>query len=101
MKRLLIITSLFFSIKNVQAQLQVTNLRCEYSTHPLGVETAAPHFSWQLQSTQKNVLQTAYKVIVSDDSLLLKKGTANTWNSNRVQSAASIQIQYAGKKLQS
>lgn len=101
MKRLLIITGLFFSIKNVQAQLQVTNLRCEYSTHPLGVETAAPHFSWQLQSTQKSVLQTAYKILVSDDSLLLKKETGNTWNSNRVQSAASIQIQYAGKKLQS
>lgn len=101
MKRLLIIISLFFSIKNVQAQLQVTNLRCEYSTNPLGVETADPHFSWQLQSTQKGVLQTAYKILVSDDSLLLKKGTANTWNSNKVQSTASIQIQYAGKKLQS
>jgi alpha-L-rhamnosidase len=100
MKRLLIIISLFFSIKNVQAQLQVTNLRCEYSANPLGVETATPHFNWQLQSTQKNVLQTAYKILVSDDSLQLKKSVGAIWNSNKIQSAASIQINYTGKPLQ-
>jgi alpha-L-rhamnosidase len=100
MKRLLIIISLFFSIKNVQAQLQVTNLRCEYSVNPLGVETATPHFNWQLQSTQKNVLQTAYKILVSDDSLQLKKSVGAIWNSNKIQSAASIQINYTGKPLQ-
>ncbi|TAH05597.1 MAG: alpha-L-rhamnosidase [Sphingobacteriales bacterium] len=100
MKRLLIITSLFFSIKNVQAQLQLTNLRCEYSINPISVETATPHLNWQLQSTQKNVLQTAYKILVSDDSLQLKKSVASIWNSNKVQSATSIQIQYAGKPLQ-
>ncbi len=100
MKLLLIIIGFFCCIKDVQAQLQVTKLRCEYSDNPLGMETTTPHFSWQLQSTQKSVLQTAYKLLVSDDSLLLKKGTANTWNSNKIQSAASIQIQYAGKKLQ-
>lgn len=100
MKRLLIIAGLFFFIINVQAQLQVTNLRCEYSENPLGIETAAPHFNWQLQSTQKNVLQTACKILVADDSFQLKNGNAAIWNSNKIQSAASIQMQYAGKPLQ-
>lgn len=100
MKKLLIITSFFFSSKNVQGQLQVTNLRCEYSINPIGVETARPHFNWQLQSTQKNVLQTAYKILVSDDSLQLTKAGGNVWNSNKIQSATSIQIPYAGKQLQ-
>lgn len=84
----------------MQAQLQVTSLRCEYSINPLGVETATPQLSWQLHSTQKNVLQAAYKILVSDDSLQLKKSLASIWNSDKIQSATSIQITYAGKPLQ-
>lgn len=100
MKRLLIITGLFFVNAMLFAQLQLTNLRCEYSENPLGIETTAPHFSWQLQSTQKNTVQTAYRILVATDSLQLKKNNATTWNSNRRQSSASIQVQYSGSALQ-
>lgn len=100
MKRLLNIAVLIFINAISFAQLQVTNLRCEYSINPIGVETATPQFNWQLQSTQKNVVQTAYKILVSDDSLQLKKSVASIWNSNKIQSGVSIQIKYAGKPLQ-
>lgn len=100
MKRLLIIAGLFFVNTIAFAQLQITNLRCEYNVNPLGVDVPQPHLSWQLQSTQKNVQQTAYKILVADDSFQLKKGNAAIWNSNKIQNGAAIQISFAGKPLQ-
>lgn len=86
----------------VQAQqLAVTNLRCESRNNPLGVEAAKPKLSWQLQSTQQNVLQTAYRILVADDETLLKKNIGNVWDSKQLKSSASIQLAYAGKPLQS
>lgn len=99
MKRLLIIASIFFLNQTPQAQLLVTNLHCEYRDNPLGIDISNPHLSWELQSSQTNVLQTAYRVFVSDDSTLLKKNNANNWDSKKINSRASIQVVYAGKQL--
>jgi alpha-L-rhamnosidase len=86
----------------VQAQqLAVTTLRCESRTNPLGVDAATPRLSWQLQSKQQNVLQTAYRILVADDEALLKKNIGNVWDSKQIKLSASIQVAYAGKKLQS
>src|SRR5687768_5066163 len=63
--------------------LSLTNLRCEYRKDPIGVDAHQPKFSWELLSAQKNVLQTAYRILVSDDSLLLQNNTANTWDSKK------------------
>ncbi len=100
MKRLLIIANLFFFSLCIQAQLKVVNLRCQYLQNPIGVDAPQPALSWELQSAQKNVLQTAYKILVAEDSIELKNGNAGIWNSNKIQSSASIQVQYAGKKLE-
>ncbi len=81
--------------------LSVTNLRCGYSQEPLGVDLTNPRLSWELRSKQRNVLQTAYRILVADDSALLKKGIGNIWDSKKIISAASIQVQYTGKALQS
>jgi len=63
------------------------------------VDRIQPVFSWQLKSTQRNVLQTSYQILVSDDSLLLNKQIGNIWNSSELDSPHSIQIRYAGKPL--
>jgi alpha-L-rhamnosidase len=98
---LYILTICFLSLQGVSQNLSVANLRCMYSQNPLGVDTRKPSLSWELKSNQRNVLQTAYRVLVADDSLLLKKNTGNIWDSKKVSSAASIQVQYSGKALQS
>jgi hypothetical protein len=82
-------------------KLSVTNLRCGYTQNPLGVDISKPRLSWELQSNQKNVLQTAYRILVADDSLLLKTNTGNIWDSKKINSPASLQVQYNGKTLQS
>ena len=79
--------------------LQLQNLRCEYRSNPLGVDAAKPRLSWQIVSDKRNVLQTAYHILVSDDSLQLIKDVGNIWDSKQVKSNASIQVPYEGKPL--
>lgn len=102
MKRLLSITgSVLLPVALLSQSLQVTRLRCEHNANPQGVETARPHLSWELQSTQKNVWQTARRILVSEDSLALEKNIASVWDSKKIMSAASVQVLYTGEKLQS
>jgi alpha-L-rhamnosidase len=99
MKKSITILSLLIAFIS-NAQLSIVNLKLDNRNNPLGVDSKKPMFSWQLSSHQKNVLQTAYQILVADDSLLLKKNVGNIWDSKLVQSAASIQVQYKGRSLQ-
>ena len=54
-----------------------------------------------MKSNQRNVLQTAYRILVADDPSLLNKEIGNIWDSKKINSSASIQVQYNGKALQS
>ena len=101
MNKLLPVLFLLFVSSSIRAQkLKVTHLRCGYSENPLGVDAIKPQLSWELQSTQKNVLQTAYRIIIADDSSLLQKNMGNIWDSKKIRSAASIQVGYNGQPLQ-
>lgn len=81
-------------------ELTVANLKCAYQIRPLGVQSQAPVFSWELRSERRNVLQTAYQVLVADSRKSLDKNLGNIWDSGKVASAASIQVSYAGSALQ-
>ena len=81
--------------------LKVSGLKCEYKENPLGIESASPHLSWELQSHVRNSTQAAYRVLVADDPAVLNKNAANLWDSKKISSPASIQIPYAGKPLKS
>ncbi len=81
--------------------VNVSNLKCEQKVNPLGVDLKNPLFSWNLESEQRGVSQTAYQILVSPDSLKLDETTADMWNSEKVLSDKSIQITYEGKPLES
>lgn len=103
MKKTILLHACFlFCAIIVQAQqLTVTSLRCESRSNPLGVEASQPKLSWQLQSSQQNILQTSHRILVADDEALLKKNIGNVWDSKQIKSSASIQVAYVGKALQS
>src|SRR4051794_18741836 len=82
----------------VTAQVQVTNLKVENLTNPLGIDQQQPHLSWQLQSSQRNIMQSAYEVRVSNNPDF--KGSA-VWSSGKVNSDQSVHVPYAGNQLQS
>jgi alpha-L-rhamnosidase len=96
------ITTLFLILPAIvfSQALQLTSLKCENKTNPLGVESKTPLLSWQLQSHQRNILQKAYRILVADDSMLLNKNIGNIWDSKKVQSTNSINVPFGGNRLQ-
>lgn len=80
--------------------LLVTDLRTEQLTNPLGLDTPQPRFSWKLLSGQRNVMQTAYRVLVASSEETLKGEQADVWDSGEVSSDASLWIDYQGPALQ-
>ena len=94
MKKL--INSLFLLMLPVAvvAKVNVESLRVENLVEPLGIDTAAPRFSWIITSDECDVMQTAYHIIVSDDN-------GEVWNSGVVNSAEQLWIPYGGTVLKS
>ena len=80
---------------SMQARVGVDCLRVENLTEPLGIATLQPHFSWQLTSDKRDVVQTGYHIIVSSDD-----GT-ELWNTGRVESSDQLWIGYGGTPLKS
>ena len=76
-------------------------LRCEYLENPLGINVAAPHFSWQSDNTERNWKQAAYDLLVASTDEGLRAGKADIWDSGRVDSGESVGILYRGPKLES
>ena len=99
--RFFLILLLSVSLNSFSQALSVVNLKCENKINPPGIENLAPSLSWQLQSAQRNVLQTAYRILVADDSALLEKNVGNVWDSKKMVADESIQIKYGGQKLAS
>ncbi|MEI6780904.1 MAG: hypothetical protein WCQ21_08305 [Verrucomicrobiota bacterium] len=78
---------------------EVANLRCEYRENPLGIDAAAPRLSWVMTSDRRGERQTAYRVLVASTPDLLAKDRGDLWDSGKVESDRSIQVEYAGKPL--
>ena len=90
------------AIPNVSAGddgMGVENLRTEYRTTPLGLDTSAPRLSWTLHSDTRGDRQTAYQIIVSEDAEDVAAGKGDCWDSGKVFSEQSYDIIYAGDAL--
>lgn len=86
------------------SSLKPANLRCEYLVEPIGIDSAKPRLSWTLLSTDadaRGLAQSAYQILVASTAEALAKETGNVWDSGRVTSSQSNQIEYAGAQLAS
>ncbi len=97
----LLLLSEFFAAFAVDPALSVHHLKCNFRENPLGVETRIPSFSWQLSSSAKNQLQTAFRMLVADSEAALAANNGNVWDSGKVVSGQSVQVEFAGKPLKS
>ena len=77
------------------AQLSTKNLLIENKTNPLGLDNKLPRFSWQLVSSNRNTLQSAYEIKLATAT----KSKSNIWNSGKITSQQSVQVDYAGPTL--
>ena len=89
-----------FACRSSPQYLQVYDLRCENLLAPWGIDTPVPHLSWKLSSERNGTKQSAYRILVATDSILLEEGKADLWNSGKVKSPASVMVPYKGKTLQ-
>ncbi len=77
------------------------NLRCEYSTMPLDIDSPHPRLSWEMVSPTRGQKQTAYEILVASSPDVLKTDKGDLWDSGKVASDATAQIAYAGQPLAS
>ena len=95
MRRISIATVLLLLVSmTATAKVHVTHLKTENMSAPLGLDTKVPRFSWQIVSDQKQVVQTAYQLVVTSEG-------EEIWNSGRVTSDEQLWIPYQGKALRS
>src|SRR5690625_151432 len=106
MRIFFIITYLCFPISWISCETPIStfsllNLLCEYLQDPEGIDVPHPRLSWEIQSKERGVMQTAYQILVASSERLLKKDSADLWNSGKVSSDSSVGIRYAGMPLES
>jgi alpha-L-rhamnosidase len=99
MKRFFALIVLAVCFQQLAAQVTVSNLRCEMLVNPLGIDVKQPRLSWQLQSSQRNVVQTSYQIFVSSSSQNLQQNKGDIWNSGIVKSNQSLHVRYNGAAL--
>jgi alpha-L-rhamnosidase len=86
---------------SANAQVTVSDLKCEYKTDPVGIDVLEPRLSWKVESPQRNTLQTAFEIRVAENLKSLESGNQLAWNSGKVDSSQSIHVVYKGAALKS
>ncbi|MGD0767827.1 MAG: family 78 glycoside hydrolase catalytic domain [Tepidisphaeraceae bacterium] len=70
------------------------NLRCEFLRDPVAIGVARPRLSWTIASDMRGESQSAYQIQVSREG-------RTVWDSGRVESDRSDDVEYAGEPLAS
>lgn len=86
---------------NSTSSLKIKDLRCEHLTNPLAIDNTTPCLSWKLCSDQRGTTQIAYQILVATTPQKLTEENADIWNSKKVNSFQSYNINYKGKTLKS
>lgn len=87
-----------------RAELTPGRLRCEYRENPLGIDETKPRLSWWLESgnpAARSERQTAYQLLVASSREALHKDQGDLWDSGKVLSDQTVNVEYAGKALPS
>ncbi|MCD2426085.1 glycoside hydrolase family 78 protein [Niabella pedocola] len=92
---------LFFVCRVQAGGITATQLTCEQTVNPLGIDLARPAFGWQLRSAERGQFQTAFEMIVGDRAEQVLAGTGNVWQTGKRNSAENSIILFEGKQLRS
>ena len=102
MKRIFLSTTLFILFcvllqSCTNDKVRIINLMVEYVENPLGMDEAAPRFSWQMENRtgERGYKQVACQLTVSDES------GKEVWNTGKTQNDRSLNIIYEGAPLKS
>lgn len=82
------------------AGLRPERLRAEWLENPEGLGTPRPRLSWIVTSAEQNQRQTAYRILAAPTREALEREEA-LWDSGRVASSETLNIDYRGAALPS
>ena len=69
---------------------------------PEGIGTGSPRLSWEIRSDERNIVQTAYQILVASSPEKLYKDEGDLWNSGKIESkSSSHSVVYSGSQLKS
>jgi alpha-L-rhamnosidase len=76
-------------------------LKCDSWSNPQGIDVVSPVLSWTInnKSSQRNIRQTAYQVLMASSSEKLQANVGDVWNSGEVKSDKMSSVNYSGKPL--
>jgi len=119
------------TVLSASSPFTADRLRCEYLVNPIGIDAEKPRLSWivtdgnqksevSIQNSAfparpdssagggirhsevpRGIRQTAYQVLVASTAEQLEKNNGDLWDSGKVESDSTSQIEYTGKPLQS
>ena len=79
--------------------LSVKDLTVNHKVNPIGIDSKQPRFSWKINGTGHNIMQTAYSIRVASDEKI--SSSKIIWQSGKVDSDESILQNYNGPDLKS
>ena len=87
MKKVLFLMAILASLPAFA--LEIKNLRTEDYHNPIGIDRGTLHFSWELESTHRGVMQTSYSIQIARDA---EYGNV-VWESGTVSSDQSVFVE--------
>ncbi len=100
-KRTLTILALLISTLTCLAEVKPTNLMCELLTQPQKtvITDNKPEFGWIVPQETTGDFQTGYQILVASSKDKLNSDTADIWDSGKVESDKSTNVEYQGPAL--
>src|SRR5437016_735838 len=89
--------------KTSKDPLKPVQLRCEYLVDPIGIDEMHPRLTWLLASDpgRRGRRQTAYQILVTSHAKPRTKPGDALWDSRKVTSDRTANIEYNGRPLSS
>ena len=100
---LIIIFCLFHPscVKEKQMPDKAYELKCEYQTDPLGIDSPSPRLSWHVPHVHRGSGQSAFHILVAGSLDQLQNDNGDIWDSGKIESDQSVHVPCKGKKLRS
>jgi alpha-L-rhamnosidase len=95
------LTLIFLSLFGITfaQDLSLKDLTVDHMVNPIGIDNKQPRFSWKINGTGNNIMQTAYLLKVATDEKF--SSSKIVWQSGKVESGESILQAYQGPALKS
>lgn len=79
--------------------LRISHCSCDFQFNSLSTDSQDPRLSWGLESTGRDIAQSAYQILVSERMENLNRNKGELWDTRKVKSNQSALVPYAGKAL--